>query len=79
MGVAFAQTAHIAQASPDALLGVVAYRTGIDKDYIGLLNILGVEVTLLLHDGYNNLRVADIHLATIGLDKEFASVAHKRA
>jgi hypothetical protein len=68
------QAAHLSQTTPNALLGIVANRAGVNKDYIRLLNLIGVEVTLLLHYGNHNLGVADIHLTTVGFDKEFATL-----
>ena len=61
------------------LLGIVADRAGVDQDDIGLTDILGVHVSLPLHQGDHDLRVADIHLAAVGFDEKFASGARQGA
>ena len=77
--LALAQTLHLRKASPDALLGIVANRAGVNQNHISLLDILGVDVAVLLHNRYHNLRIADIHLATVGLNEELLSLTHDGA
>ena len=78
-GVGPAVAFHLGQTAPDALFGIVADRAGVDQDDIGLTDILGVDVSLPLHQGDHDLRVADIHLAAVGFDKKFASGARQGA
>ena len=70
---------HLGQAPPDTLLGIVADRAGVDQDDIGQADILGVDVSLPLHQGNHDFRVADIHLAAVGFDEKFASGARQGA
>jgi len=50
---------------------MIPYRTGIDKDHIGLFYILRTSKTFFFQDSCNDLTVGKIHLAAIRLDKEF--------
>ncbi len=70
---------HLGQTPPDTLLGIVADRAGVDQDDIGQADILGVDVSLPLHQGNHDFRVADIHLAAVGFDEKFASGARQGA
>ena len=45
-----------------------ANKTYGDGFYFVKKQALGIAIALVLHNRYDNLRVADIHLATIGLD-----------
>ncbi len=76
-GTGFPQPFHLGQAAPDALLGVVADGAGIDEDDVGLLGIVGMDVALLLHDRDDDLRIADVHLAAVGLEVELTTDARK--
>ena len=72
------QATHLGETSPDALLGIVANRTGVDQNHIGLGLRLGVAVAVLLENRDDNLRIAHIHLTAVGLDKELATLTHQR-
>ena len=69
---------HLGQPAPDALLGVVADRTGVDEYDIGLVDPVRIDVTLALHDGDDRLGVADVHLTAVGLDEQPASRSFER-
>ena len=71
MFVMLAQRLEIGQTREHLLLGIVANGTGIDKNGIGLLDGIAQRVTGHLHDRGHHLAVGHVHLATIGLDKEF--------
>ena len=53
------------------LLGIVADRTGIDQDDVRLPGIVGVAPPFALHDRHDDLRIADVHLAAVGLYEQF--------
>ena len=72
-GLFLFQSPHLGQPAPDALLGVVADGASVDKDDVGLLGPLGIGVALLLHDRDDDFRIADVHLAAVGLDIELAA------
>ena len=69
---------HLGQTAPDALLGVVADRAGVDQDDIGLADAVRIDIAFALHERNDDLRVADVHLAAVGLDEKFASGALQR-
>ena len=69
---------HLGQAPPDPLLGVVADRAGVDQDDVRLGDPLRIDIALLLHECDDDLRIADVHLAAVGFDKEFAPLARER-
>ena len=52
------------------LFGVLADRTGIEQDRIGLSRILGQYVTVFAERGDDHLAIENVHLATDGLDVE---------
>ena len=68
---AAAQAPQLGQTAPDALLGIVADRTGIDQDDVRLPGIVGVAPPFALHDRHDDLRIADVHLAAVGLYEQF--------
>ena len=53
------------------LLGIVADRAGIDQDDVRLPGIVGVAPPFVLHDRHDDLRIADVHLAAVGLYEQF--------
>ena len=60
------------------LLGIVADRAGVDQDDIGLADAVRIDIAFALHERNDDLRVADVHLAAVGLDEKFASGALQR-
>jgi len=68
---AAAQAPQLGQTAPDALLGIVADRAGIDQDDVRLPGIVGVAPPFVLHDRHDDLRIADVHLAAVGLYEQF--------
>ena len=68
----------LGQTAPDALLGVVADRAGVDQDDIGLADAVRIDIAFALHERNDDLRVADVHLAAVGLDEKFAPGALQR-
>ena len=70
---AAAQMSHLPQTPPNALFGIISDRTGIDQNDIRLLDLVGIDIPLLLHDRYDDLGIADIHLTTVGFYKKFTA------
>ena len=60
-------TEHV-EAAQHALLGIVAHRTGIDQDQVGLVERPARPVAGFLQDRKNDLAVVHVHLAAVGLD-----------
>ena len=51
---------HLPQTSPNALFGIISDRTGIDQNDIRLLDLVGIDIALLLHDRNDDFRIADV-------------------
>lgn len=64
---------HLPQTAPNTLLGIITDRTGIDQNDIRFLDLIGIDIPLLLHDRYDDLGIADIHLTTVGFYKKFTT------
>ncbi len=71
-------TVELPEPSPYTLLGIVAYGTRIHQNDIGLRDLFGIAIPLVLHDGNENLAVADIHLAAVCFYIEPLPVTGKR-
>ena len=69
MFLLFTQRLEVLQPSVNLLLGIVTHGTGIHKDRIGLLDLVGQRIAIHLHDGGHHLAIRHIHLATVRLDK----------
>ena len=59
---------ELRQAIDDFGFGVFPYRTGIDKDDIGILEMRYGLVSALRQDTCHEFTVADVHLTPIGFD-----------
>ena len=71
-------TLHLGQPAPDALLGVVADRAGVYQDDVRLGDPLRIDIPFALHEGDDDLRVADVHLAAVGFDEKLAARPFER-
>lgn len=47
--------------------------TGIDQNDIRLLDLVGIDIALLLHDRNDDFRIADVHLTAVCFDKKFTA------
>lgn len=70
---AAAQMSHLPQTPPNALFGIISDRTGIDQNDIRLLDLVGIDIALLLHDRNDDFRIADVHLTAVCFDKKFTA------
>ena len=70
-GTFFLQCVKEIQAVPYFLLGIVADGASVHKHGIGLVQRLHRRIAGHLHDGSYHLAVGHIHLAAVGLDKQF--------
>ena len=52
----------------DLVLRILAYRTGVEEDGIGLLLILAYVVAGHFHDGGHDLGISHVHLASVCLN-----------
>ena len=52
----------------DLVLRILAYRTGVEEDGVGLLLILAYVVAGHLHDGGHDLGISHVHLASVCLN-----------
>ena len=57
----------------NALFGIISDRTGIDQNDIRLLDLVGIDIALLLHDRNDDFRIADVHLTAVCFDKKFTA------
>ena len=58
---------QLVQTAINFLLGIVAYRTGVQQNKVGLFNVVAHFVSGYTQDGTNNLAVGHIHLAAVCL------------
>ncbi len=58
-------------ATVDALLGIVAHRTGVGQDDIGLGHFLRAGIAFSGQDRENDFRVIHVHLASVCFDIDF--------
>ena len=61
--------AHAAHLAERLLLGLVAHRTGVDEDGVGVRFVGGDRVAAIAEHLCDLFRVALVHLATVGADK----------
>ena len=59
------------QPSVNLLLGIVAHRTGVQQHAVGLVDAVADLVARHLHHAGHHLRVGHVHLAAVGLNKQF--------
>ena len=52
----------------DFVLGILAYRTGVEKHGIRLCGVVGDLIACHLHHRGHHLAVGDVHLASVGFD-----------
>ena len=64
---------HLPQTPPNTLFGIISDRTGIDQNDIRLLDLVGIDIALLLHDRNDDFRIADVHLTAVCFDKKFTA------
>ncbi len=65
---------ELPQAGAHAMFGVLADGTGIQEDQIRLFFIPRGRESRFVEDACHNLRIAEVHLATIALQIELASI-----
>ena len=55
----------------DSLLGIVAHAAGVDEYCIGGIKTFGCSISRHLHHTCHNFAVGNVHLAAVGLQKQF--------
>src|SRR5690606_34359880 len=73
VGVEFFQVLHAAQVGEDLFLGLLAHRTGVEQDDVGVFGVVGQFEALVAaqHVGHF-VRVVLVHLAAERADVQFA-------
>src|SRR5450759_3092728 len=79
-GIALHPALHLADPADHALLGVFADRAGVDEDHIRAVRLLDGFIAGFHQPSEHELGVADVHLATVGLDIDRwpGSLEHER-
>ncbi len=70
LGTGMLEPCQVVQAPQHALLGMLANRTGVEQDDVGVLGTGGGGVAGAAQHPADQLGVGDIHLATVGFDKD---------
>ena len=68
-GLAAAHGVELVKPAVYLLLGVVAYRAGVQQYEVGVLYLVAYLVSGYFKDGAYDLAVGNVHLATVCLDK----------
>src|SRR5271166_6182957 len=67
-GCASLQSRQFANALEDALFGVITDRAGVEQNHVGIAGALGFGESSFAQDSTYELRVGDIHLASVSLN-----------